>query len=270
MTSRQKLSVTIITFNEEKLIREALESIKWADEIVVVDSLSTDRTVEICKEYTEQVYQISWHGYVEQKNIATEKTTYDWVLNIDADEQVSAPLAEEIRRVLATPSHYVGYFMPRKTYYLGAWINHCGWYPDYKLRLFDKRAGQWIGKSLHEKVLMKGPTAYFRHDLFHYTYEDVFDHVQTMNNYTSIAADRKTTSISGAGILFRTFFAFLKKYIVKQGFRDGARGIIVSLLSAFTVTLKYAKLWERQHRDIINHEIHETHETLKIKNMRPD
>jgi len=246
MNSRQKLSVTIITYNEEKCIRDALESVKWADEIVVIDSLSTDRTVEICREYTERVYQVAWHGYVKQKNIATEKTSYDWVLNIDADERISEGLAKEIRQVLAETPQYAGYFMPRKTYYLGAWINHCGWYPDYKLRLFDKRVSKWVGKALHEKVHVEGPTTYFHHDLYHYTYENISDHVQTMNNYTSIAAAQKTGSISGADILIRTLFTFFKKYLLKQGFRDGTRGMIVSLLSAFTVALKYSKLWERQ------------------------
>ncbi len=255
MNTRQKLSVTIITLNEEKHIREALESVTWADEIVVVDSFSSDRTVEICKEYTPQVFQIPWHGFVEQKNIATGKTAHNWILNIDADEQVSPQLAQEIREALTvcgqdarTPK---GYFMPRKTFYLGDWIRHCGWYPEYKLRLFDKRAGRWVGKTLHEKVDVTGQTAYFAHDLYHDTYNDISDHVQTMNTYSSLAAAQKTGSISGAGILLRTVLAFLKKYFLKQGFRDGTRGVIVCLLSAFTVTLKYAKLWEQQ--NVIEH-----------------
>ncbi len=247
MNCRQKLSVTVITFNEEKNIRDALESVRWADEIVVIDSFSTDRTVDICREYTEHVYQVPWHGYVEQKNIATEKTSHDWVLNIDADERVSEKLAKEIQDVLAGLPQYAGCFMPRKAYYLGDWIHHCGWYPDYKLRLFNKRGGKWIGKALHEKVHVEGPTTSLHHDLYHYTYEDISDHVQTMNTYTSIAAAQKTGSISGTGILLRTILTFFKKYFLKQGFRDGTRGIIVSLLSAFNVALKYAKLWEQQH-----------------------
>jgi glycosyltransferase involved in cell wall biosynthesis len=246
MNNRQKFSVTMITFNEEQLVRDALESVKWADEIVVIDSLSTDQTVAICREYTEHVYQVPWHGYVEQKNIATEKTSYTWVLNIDADERVSQELAEEIRSVLLETPHYVGYYIPRKTYYLGDWINHCGWYPDYTLRLFNKQASRWVGKALHEKVEVQGATAYLHYDLYHYTYEDIADHVQKMNSYTSIAAAHKSSTVSGSKILFRTAFTFLKKYLLQQGFRDGTRGMIVCLLSAFTVTLKYAKLWERR------------------------
>jgi glycosyltransferase involved in cell wall biosynthesis len=224
MNTRQQLSVTIITYNEEKRIRDALESVRWADEIVVIDSLSTDATVDICREYTEQVHQIPWHGFVEQKNIATEKTTHDWILNIDADESVSPELAEEIRRALVDRSAVVGYYMPRKTYYLGDWIQHCGWYPDYKLRLFRKQAGKWVGQALHEKVEVRGQAAYFRHPLYHYSYEDISDHLQRMDRYTTIAAAQKSGSAGGAQIFARTVFAFLKKYLLKQGFRDGTRG----------------------------------------------
>ena len=252
MSERAKLSVTLITFNEEKRVRAALESVKWADEIVVIDSFSTDQTVAICREYTAKVYQIAWRGYVEQKNIATARAAHDWILNIDADEVVSAELAAEIQQTLAAPA-CVGYFMPRRTYYLGDWIRHCGWYPDAKLRLFDKRAGKWVGQALHEKAQVTGATAHLRSALEHYTYEDITDHLKTINNFTSIAASQKTGSVSGAGILLRTVAAFLKKYLLKQGFRDGTRGVIVCLLSAFTVAVKYAKLWERQH--VINKDL---------------
>lgn len=246
MDSRQKLSVAIITFNEETRIRDALKSVKWADEIVIVDSLSTDKTVEICREYTEHVHQIAWHGHVEQKQIATDKTSYDWVLSIDADERVSPELAQEIHQVLAETPQYAGYYMPRKAHYLGDWINHCGWYPDAKLRLFHKQTGKWTGENPHDRVEVQGSTTRLHHDLYHYTYHNISHHVQTMNSYSSIAADQKSGTVSGAGIFLRTIFTFLKKYLLKQGFRDGTRGLIVCLLSAFTVALKYSKLWERR------------------------
>ena len=249
MGERNKLSVTIITFNEEQRIRDALESVKWADEIVVVDSFSTDHTVSICREYTQLVYQIPWHGYVEQKNLATAKTSHDWVLNIDADEIVSEPLINDIQQALAASSDVVGYFIPRRTHYLGDWIRHCGWYPDAKLRLFDKRHGAWVGKALHEKVEVQGKTADLQHDLYHYTYENISDHLDTINKYTSIAAAQKDESIGGAGIFLRTLLVFLKKYLLKQGFRDGTRGMIVCLFSAFSVAVKYAKVWEHQQKN---------------------
>jgi hypothetical protein len=135
--------------------------------------------------------------------------------------------------------------MPRKTYYLGDWINHCGWYPDYKLRLFHKHHGRWVGKQLHEKVEIQGATDRFQNPLYHYSYENISDHVQRIERYSSIAAAQKTRNVSGAEIFGRTLFTFVKKYFLKQGFRDGSRGMIVSLLSAFTVALKYAKVWER-------------------------
>ncbi len=246
MTNRQSLSVTIITLNEEARIREALESVRWADEIVVIDSFSTDATVNICREFTDRVYRMPWPDYVTQKNIATAKTTHKWVLNLDADERVSPELAREIQDALRQPPRVIGYYMPRITWYLGDWIRYCGWYPDAKLRLFHKDSGQWVGQALHEKVEVRGPTARFRHPLYHYSYRDISDHVQRIESYTTIAAKHKQRPINGVDIFGRTVFTFFKKYIVKQGFRDGTRGLIVSLLSAFTVALKYAKAWELQ------------------------
>lgn len=258
----QKLSVTIITCNEERWIRGALESVKWADEIIVLDSGSDDSTLAICREYTPHVFTEAWRGYVEQKNLATEKAAHDWILNIDADERVSRELAEEIQRILREPGARVGYYMPRKTYYLGGWIKYCGWYPDYKLRVFHKRAGKWIGKALHERIEIKGETAYLHHDLIHYTYENMSDHLDKMNGFTSIAASQKTQTVSGAGIFCRTLLTFLKKYLLQQGFRDGTRGLIVSLLSAFTVMVKYAKVWEARYKDTKNTEEKNVRETV--------
>lgn len=246
MKRKQLLSVTIITYNEERHIRAALESVAWADEIVVVDSQSSDRTVEICREYCARVVQIPWHGYVKQKNIASQHASHPWVLNIDADEWVSTELAAEIQAILSEEPQAVGFLMPRKTYYLGGWIAHCGWYPDYKLRLYRKDAGAWVGQALHERVQVKGGTARLEHDLYHETYENITDHLEKMNNFTSIAAAQKQGTVTGVGIFLRTFLTFCKKYLLQQGFRDGTRGLIVSLLASFTATLKYAKLWERQ------------------------
>lgn len=247
MHDRQPVSVTIITLNEARHIRAALESVRWADEIVVLDSGSIDDTVAICQEYPTRVYHVAWHGYVAQKNLATAQTSHDWVLNIDADERVSAELAAEIQHALCAPAEIVGFYLPRRTFYLGAWIQHCGWYPDYKLRLFNKQAGRWVGQALHEKIAVDGPTAYLHGNIDHYTYENITDHLNKMNNFTSLAANEPQRPISGTAILGRTLFAFFKKYVIKQGFRDGTRGLIVSLFAAFGVSVKYAKIWERQH-----------------------
>lgn len=244
MENRQPISVTLITFNEEDRIRDALESVRWADEIVVIDSFSSDATVDICREFTNHVFRIPWQGYVTQKNIATQKTSHTWVLNLDADERVSPELAQEIQNALRQPPRVVGFYMPRMTYYLGDWIRHCGWYPDAKLRLFHKDSGQWVGQALHEKVEVRGPTTTLRHPIYHYSYRNISDHLRRIDQYTTIAAEHKHRPVSGAEIFGRTLFTFFKKYVLKQGFRDGTRGLIVSILSAFTVAVKYAKTWE--------------------------
>lgn len=246
MDNRQKLSVTLITFNEEKRVRDALQSVIWADEIVVVDSLSTDATRDICLEYTPHVYKMPWQGFVAQKNLATAKTTFDWVLNIDADERVSPELAQEIQSLLAGTPQADGYYMPRKTFYLGDWINHCGWSPDHKLRLFRKSCGQWVGRELHEKIAVQGSVAYLRQPLEHYSYENISDHLRRIDRYTTLSAAQKHGTPGSAGIFLRTVGTFFKKYLLQQGFRDGTRGMIVCLLAAFYEALKYAKLWERQ------------------------
>jgi len=246
MQTRQPLSITLITYNEEARVRDALESVRWADEIVVIDSFSSDATVDICREFTDCVYRMPWTDYVTQKNIATGKTTHEWVLNIDADERVSPELAQDIQDALRQPPCVNGYYMPRMTHYLGDWIRHCGWYPDAKLRLFRKDSGRWVGQALHEKLKVRGATATFRHPLHHYSYRDISDHVQRMDGYTTIAAEHKHRPVGAGDIFGRTVFTFFKKYVLKQGFRDGTRGLIISLLSAFTVALKYSKAWERQ------------------------
>jgi glycosyltransferase involved in cell wall biosynthesis len=248
--SVEKLSVAIITYNEERNIRDCLESVKWAYEIVVVDSFSADRTVEICREYTDKVCQNKWQGFVEQKNFAVSKASHDWILSIDADERVSDELSDEIRRILKYGAACDGYYMPRKAFYVNKWILHCGWYPDYKVRLFKKDKGRWEGTegmAIHESVKVDGRVGYLRGDILHYSFPTISSHLKTINNYTSISAREKFKKGDRAEIismLLRPPFNFLKMYIVKGGFLDGLPGFIVSALSSFHVFLKYAKMWE--------------------------
>ena len=159
----EKLSVTIITLNEEKRIRDALESVKWADEIIVVDSGSTDKTVDICKEYTDKVFFNPWPGHVAQKNVAVDKASHLWILSIDADERITPKLAGEIQKVLHNPKADA-YKMPRHVYYLGQWINHSGWYPDNKVRLFRKDKARWGGTNPHDTVVANGNVGYLNGD----------------------------------------------------------------------------------------------------------
>lgn len=242
----QKLSVTIITLNEEANIRDALESVKWADEIVVVDSGSNDRTVEICREYTDKVFYNQWPGHIAQKNFAIGKATHSWILSIDADERLTPELAGEIRGALKGPKADA-YAVPRHVFYLGRWIDHSGWYPDYKVRLFRRDKASWGGINPHDKVMVNGRTERLKGDLLHYSYRDIAHHVNTMNSFTTTSATEYLKLGRRAGLLdllFKPAGMFMKKYILKQGFRDGLPGFIIAVSSAYYVFLKYAKLWE--------------------------
>lgn len=242
----EKLSVTIITLNEEDNIREALESVKWADEIIVVDSGSTDNTVEICKEYTDKVIYSPWPGYMAQKNLAIDKSSHTWILSIDADERVTPLLASEIQETLKEPK-VDAYAVPRHVFYVDRWIDHSGWYPDYKIRLFRRDKAEWGGGNLHETIVVNGDVKYLKGDLLHYTFRDLAHHVNTMNNFTSLAA-REYIGVGKrfrlTDMLFRPVFMFFKSYILKQGFRDGLPGIIIAVTAGYHVFMKYAKLWE--------------------------
>jgi glycosyltransferase involved in cell wall biosynthesis len=235
-------------------MRRCLESVKWCDEIVVVDSFSTDRTVAICQEYTPRVIQRSWPGYVEQKRFALSQATHEWVLNVDADEEVSPGLRHEILLVLQRNDPAIdGYYIPRLVYYLGRWWWR-GWYPGYRLRLFRKAKVRWGGVDPHEKVLMRGQAGRLRGNLYHYTYEDVSDHLRALDGLTEVATRElalrgKRTRI--ADLLLRPFWRFLRFYVLGGVMREGIPGLAVAVTSAFYVFLKYAKLWERT---TLNHE----------------
>jgi (heptosyl)LPS beta-1,4-glucosyltransferase len=246
-----KLTVTVITRNEAANIEGALQSVTWADEIVVVDSNSADETVAIAKRYGARVDVHPWEGYSEQRNYAAEIASHDWILAIDADERVPPSLAEEIRRILATGPAAHGYRMPRASFYLGRWIRGTDWYPDYQLRLYDRRVGRFNAKRVHESVeLATGRPGTLRHDLQHYPYRDISDHVISIDHYTTLAAEewyaegRRTNPLD---ILLHPPAAFLRNYILRRGIRDGTAGFLISILNSYYVFLKVLKLWELQH-----------------------
>jgi glycosyltransferase involved in cell wall biosynthesis len=245
--SRAKVSCTIICYDEEDNIRAALESVKWCDEIVVVDSFSNDRTAEICREYTDQIHQRPWPGFVEQKAFALTQASHPWVLNLDADERVSPALASEISALLRSGAAAAGYRVPRVTFHLGRWIRSTDWYPDYQLRLYDRRRGRWSGRYVHESVQADGPVADLRGELLHYAYRDLAHHFQTMDRYTTLAAKQMFEDGRRAGwveLAVHPPAAFLRNYVLRGGFRDGVPGLIVSAMNARYVGLKFAKLWE--------------------------
>lgn len=250
---RPPISACIITFNEERNIRDCLESIKWVEEIIVVDSFSKDRTVTLCREYTDKVFQKEWQGHVKQKNCALEYASNEWVLCVDADERISPELKEEIERNLSMDAHsFDGCFFPRHSYYLGRWINHGGWYPDYKLRLFKKSKGRWGGKDPHDKVILNGATTHLRGELLHFVYRNLSHQLQTVDNFSTVTANvlkQEGEHFSLLRFLFRPPIRFFEMYIIKKGFRDGLPGFIIAVSSSFYVFLKYAKLWELKKRN---------------------
>ena len=249
MPDKFNLSVCVVTYNEEKNIHDCLKSVVWADEIIVVDSFSSDRTVEICREFTDKIIQRPWKGQIDQKNFALNCAKYDWVLLIDADERLSPGLIEEVKRVLLEDDvQYDGFYFPRRVYYLGRWINHGEWYPDYKLRFFRRAKGRIGGVEPHDRVELEGGRVkYLKEDLWHFTYKNIFEQVQTLNKFSSISADemeRRGSFFSLFQILLRPMVRFVTGYIIRGGFRDGIPGFIIAIASSFYVFLKYSKLWE--------------------------
>jgi glycosyltransferase involved in cell wall biosynthesis len=241
------VSCCIITYNEEDDLEDCLKSVSWADEIVVVDSHSTDGTVEIARRYTDRVIDHDFEGHVQQKNYAIDQAKNEWVLCVDADERVTDELKEEILEVTKDPGELSGASMPRLTWYLGRFVRRGGWYPDRKLRLFRRDRGRWTGRNPHDRVEVEGPVRALRGDLLHYSYRDIADHLSTVNSFTTIMAEAmmeegwKSRLID---LVFRGPFKFLKMYVLKGGFLDGKAGLVIAAISSYYVFLKYAKLWE--------------------------
>jgi len=246
-----KLSVTVITRNEAANIDACLASVAWADETLVIDSQSTDGTADRARAKGARVIVKDWPGYSAQKNFAAEQTAHDWILSIDADERVTPELAAEIRAVLNGESLAAGYRIPRVTWHLGRWIRTTDWYPDYQLRLYDRRRATWNPRRVHESVDADGAVGQLTHDLQHFAYRDIGHHLTTMDRYTTLAAEQMDADGKKAGLtdlVFHPPAAFFRNYILRRGITDGVPGFIISAMNAHYVFLKFAKLWERQHR----------------------
>ena len=243
----KKLSVVIITRNEEVNLPRCLESVKWADEIVIVDSASTDRTLEIAREYGARIFSPEWRGFGPAKQEGVERAEGEWILSVDADEVVVPELAHEIREATENSADIAGYYVPRRTQFLGRWIYHCGWYPDPVLRLFRKANGSFNDSVVHEKVELNGKVARLQHDLLHYSYRSLDSYFDKFNRYTTLAAveAHRRGRCSGVNrIVFKPLACFIKHYVLKRGFLDGLEGLIISVLSSCYVMVKYAKLRE--------------------------
>jgi len=247
-----RLTATIITRNESANIDAAIESVSWADEIVVVDAESTDDTAERARRHRARVEVRPWSGFSAQKNYAASIASNDWILSIDADERVTPELADEIKALLASEPPHRGYRVPRLSWYLGRWIRGTDWYPDYQLRLYDRRAGEWTERRVHESVsLTRGEPGRLAHDLQHFPYRDISHHLQTIDRYTTLAAEQMVAdgrAPSIAAVALNPPFAFLRNYVLRGGFRLGPVGFVVSTLNSYYVFVKLAKAWAGDRR----------------------
>ncbi len=245
----ERLSVCIITRNEEDRLRACLESVRWADEMVVVDSGSEDRTREIAAEFTDRVIQRDWPGHVQQKSFAVESATGDWILALDADERCMPELADEIRALVAAGERTpVAFRIPRRLFYMGLWLRHGGWSPEYKVRLFRKGQAAWGGRNPHDHVIPDGPTGTLHGSILHYSYRNLADQIRQTASFTRIASEEMAAAGRRTGVLemlFRPGWAFFHRFLLRLGFLDGLPGFLMATNHSFTVFLKYARLWEK-------------------------
>jgi glycosyltransferase involved in cell wall biosynthesis len=239
-----KISATIITYNEERNIARALESLRCADEVLVVDSGSSDRTVEIAEKLGAKVVDSPWPGYAKQKNLAAERAQNDWILSIDADESLSEALEAEIWQLKKGGPQYDAYTMPRLARYLGRWINHSGWYPDRKVRLYNRNKAEWVGDYVHETVRVTGRLGHLESNLLHFTCESLSEHLKTMDRYTTLAAEQLLASkqnVTWGRLIFEPPWTFFRTYFLKLGFLDGVEGLAIANMAALYNFVKYAK-----------------------------
>jgi glycosyltransferase involved in cell wall biosynthesis len=248
----KSLSVAIITRNEEANLPRTLESIRWADEVVIVDSGSTDGTVEIAWNFGTKVIREEWHGFGCQKNLAIEHCTSEWVLSLDADEEVSQSLAQEITRLLEGATDVDAYFIPRRNLFLDRWMRHGGYYPDPKLRLFRKGAAWFEERAVHETLQSAGATRTLHGDLIHHAYPTLENYIEHMNRYSTLGAEQAVEKGKSShslpaflwNVLLSPVATFFYNYILRLGFLDGREGLLLHLYHSTYVSWKYAKAWQ--------------------------
>jgi glycosyltransferase involved in cell wall biosynthesis len=242
-----QISATIVTLNEERNIARAIGSLRCADEVVVVDSGSTDQTREIALGLGARVIEEPWRGYAGQKNFAACCAANEWILSIDADESLTEELAVEILQLKQEGASCDGYSFPRLAQYRGRWIRHSGWYPDRKLRLYDRRKAEWVGKYVHESVRVNGTSGQLQADLLHYTCASLSEHLRTLDRYTSLAAQElvmRGEPVPLTRIAVDPAWTFFRTYVLQRGFLDGRQGLAIAWMAALYTFLKYAKACE--------------------------
>ncbi len=241
-----KITACIISYNEEKKIEACLKSLDGiVDEIILIDSLSTDQTVKIASKYKAQIYDQKFLGHIEQKNLAVSKAKYDWILSLDCDERLSDELRTSILAIKAGLGTDDAYKMARKTYYIYRWLNHC-WYPDMKVRLFNRRHASWGGTNPHDKVKVDSEKiGRLRGDILHYSFDTVSSHIQTLDKFSEIGATeiiKRGKKVSIFSPFTHGFWIFFRMYFLKKGFLDGFAGLLASVLSFVHVFVKYSKV----------------------------
>ncbi|MEW6653929.1 MAG: glycosyltransferase family 2 protein [Bacteroidota bacterium] len=244
---KSKISVVIIAFNEEANLAECLESVNWADEIIVVDSFSTDKTIEIAKKYTNKIFQKKWEGFAHQRKFSLEMAASEWILSIDADERVTPELKNSILKVLENASETNGYKAARRNYFLGKWITGAHWYPDHQLRVFRKDKARIEEVLVHEGFEVEGKTEIIEGDIIHYSYRSLDDAYRKINHYSSLAAQQRADKkVKAADIILHPIAAFLTDYFSRKAYKDGLHGLLVAIMHAMTNLMTYTKIWELQ------------------------
>jgi glycosyltransferase involved in cell wall biosynthesis len=246
------ISVVVITLNEVDRISALLKSVAFADEVIVVDSGSTDGTQEVCRAGGARLVTHPWQGFAAQKQFAMQLASFEWILNLDADERISDSLAAELQETIRiAPPEVCGFSMPRLSRYLGTWIRHGGWYPDRKVRLVRKGCGQWKGSGLHEKLEVSGKIQSLSSPILHDVYRNISDQVMTIDRFSDVYAEEHSATgawFTAAGV-FHALGKFAECYLWKLGALDGAAGLVVAMNSAWYVFLKHAKVWEKGLKD---------------------
>ncbi len=239
-----KITATLITLNEEGNLRRALSSLGCCDDIVVVDSGSQDGTVEIAREYGARVIERRFSGYADQKNFAAGAARHDWILSLDADESLSDELAAEVRELKRGGPRADAYQSPRLAEYMGKWIRHSGWYPDPKVRLYNRKKARWVGEFVHETVEVSGRVGALKGDLLHFTCRSFSEHLATIDRYTTLAAKQIVAQGKRVGIgnlVVSPLWTFFRTYVIQRGFLDGVEGWVIAQMAAFYVFSKYLK-----------------------------
>lgn len=242
----EKISAIIIVKNEEKLIEDCLKSIAWADEIILVDAESEDKTLEIAKNFTDKIFIKKWEGFSKQKKYALSLAKNQWALNIDADERVSDKLKEEILNLDFSSD---GYFIRRENYFLNKIITTCGWEKDFQLRLFKKSKTIVTDKFVHEGFIVDGKISYLKNPMKHYTFLSIEKSLSKINNYSTLQAAesyKNKNRVTGIKIVSHGFSAFFRYYFSLKGFKDGIYGLIISFFNSISTILTYVKIWELQ------------------------